>query len=191
MDVSGWIVRTDKAGRYRYWKVGEIDPNLAARIARETAGAQTAKTLSRIAAPPLPQFKVAPGVATELWKRPSNTRMSEQPNTAAEFDETAVNTLGEITFDVVVREEGARIVEGCYRIDGEDWKVFLLAKESDAFGSPCIKSDAVFESGISGIYGVVAADLVLNKQAVLRILTELVGVDTWTEVKGPNSLVLR
>jgi len=191
MDVSGWIIRTEKAGQHRYWKVGEVDPDRAAWIAREAAGAETAKTISGIAARSLPQFKVAPGIATELWERRSNTRIAEQPNATTAFDETEVKTSGEITFDIVVPEEGAPVVEGCYRIEGENWKVYLLANESDAFGSPRFENDAVFQSGVSGIYGVISADRVLNKKAVLRILTEAVGVDTWTEVDGPSGLVLR
>lgn len=35
--------------------------------------------------------------------------------------------LGEITFDIVVPEEGVTNVEGCYRINGGNWQVYYLA----------------------------------------------------------------
>jgi hypothetical protein len=66
MDIAGWIVRTESSARQRYWKVGEKDPDLAAQIAGNTASGDTARAISKIAAPPLPQFSVTAGIATEI-----------------------------------------------------------------------------------------------------------------------------
>ena len=194
MNIIGWIVRTETAGRHRYWKVGEVDAARAAQIARGAASADAAKTISRIAARPLPEFKVALGIATEIWERRSKAPTSERSNLATEVDGIEATVSGDITFDIVIPKEGVSIVEGCYRIDGEDWKAYILMSEHNracSVGGPLIRSHEVFQSGISGVYGVVPADQVLSKEAVMRILAKAVGVETWTEVSGPNSLILR
>jgi hypothetical protein len=194
MDLAGWIVRTESSGRQRYWKVGERDPDLAAQIAGRTASADTAKAISKIAARPLPQFGVTAGVATEIWECRRRALPSEQSGLDAEVQGIGAKVPGEITFDTVLPEEGARHVEGCFRIDGEDWKVYYLTNWRNGSlwaGAPLIRSNAVFQSGISGVCGVVPDGTVLNKKTVMKILALAVGIEAWREVSGPNSLILK
>jgi hypothetical protein len=194
MDIAGWIVRTESSARQRYWKVGESDPDLAAQIARNTASADTAKAISRIAARPLPEFRVTAGVATEMWGSRRRALPSEQSSLDAEVNGIGAKVPGEITFDTVLPEEGAQHVEGCYRLDGEDWKVYYLTNWHNGSlwaGAPLIRNKAVFQSGISGVCGVVPDGTVLNKKTVMGILALAVDIDEWCEVSGPNSLILK
>jgi hypothetical protein len=85
-------------------------------------------------------------------------------------------------------------IEGCYRIDGEDWKVpyFTHWRNGNLWmGAPLIRDEAIFQSGIAGVDGVFPVDTVLNKKTVMKILAEVVGTEGWTEVSGPNSLILK
>ena len=105
-------------------------------------------------------------------------------------------TKGEITFDIVVPEVGVSVVEGCYRIDGGNWEVYIFAKVGSSmsiFGrsEPHIRPDAVFSSGISGVGGVVPDSWLLNKKTVMGMLAVAVGVKEWTAVRGPDSSILK
>ena len=85
-------------------------------------------------------------------------------------------------------------MEGCYRIDGEDWRVYYLTNWHNGSlwaGAPLIRSTVVFQSRIFGVCGVVPDGTVLNKKTVMRILALAVGIDEWCEVSGPNSLNLK
>lgn len=134
------------------------------------------------------------GVVTEVvWQS------TPVPNTSEKLElEDQVGTrevaLGEVTFDIVVSEEGVRHAEGCYRIHGGNWHVYYLANWHDGAswtGDPTIRSAATFQSGISGVSGIVPADWILNRTTIKKILAEAVGVDGWIEVSGPNSLILK
>ena len=101
---------------------------------------------------------------------------------------------GEITFDTQVDELGQDHIEGCYRIGGEDWKVFYFTHwfNGDLWsGDPVIKKDAVWQSGITGVNAVLPKEQRLNKTTVLDTLSELLGVQGWSEVRGPDSLQLK
>jgi hypothetical protein len=193
-DTIGWIVRTETAGQHRYWKVGEVDSDRAAMTARYTASADVAKAITCIPSHTSPAFSVSSGVVTEVvWQS------TPVPNTSEKFElEDQVGTgevaLGEVTFDIVVPEEGVRHAEGCYRIYGGNWHVCYLTNWHDGAswtGDPAIRSAAIFQSGISGASGIVPADWILNRKTIKKILAEAVGVDGWIEVSGPNSLILR
>lgn len=97
---------------------------------------------------------------------------------------------GEITFDIVVTESGVTFVEGCYRINGGNWQVFYFGKERQWSGAPHIRRNAVFSSGILGVSGIVPANWVLNKKTVMGMLAVALGVEEWTEVNGPDSMML-
>jgi hypothetical protein len=194
MHLVGWIVRTEESGRVRYWKVGEAIPDRAARIAADATGAKTARAMARIASQTSPEFSVSLGVAVELWKRRPKPQTPEQSEPASQSDGIGSKTLGEITFDTVIREEDEMHIEGCYRLDGEDWKVFYFTHWHNGnirVDAPRIRDPAVFQSGITGVDGVFPADQVLNKKSVMEILSEVVGFEKWDEVSGPNSLILK
>jgi hypothetical protein len=72
---------------------------------------------------------------------------------------TGEKVLEKITFDIVVPEEGVKNVEGCYRINSGNWEVYYFTKwhTGTSLTAPIIRSKAIFQSGISGVSGVVPA----------------------------------
>jgi len=193
-NTVGWLVRTETAGRHRYWKVGVVDAARAAAIARDTAGADTGKAVTGILSHAASRFGVSPGVVTEVvWE----SRPVPQTSEPSEFEDQVAageRVLGEITFDIVVPEEGVRNVEGCYRMNGGNWQVYYLTSWDNGAplaGAPAIRSNAIFQSGISGVSGVVPGGWILNKKTIKKLLAEAVGVVGWIEVSGPDSLMLK
>ena len=193
-NTIGWLVRTETAGRHRYWKVGVAHAAQAAEIARDAAGADTAKAVTGFPPDVSPAFGLSPGVVTEVvWE----SRPVTQTFAPSEFEDRVranEKALGEITFDIVVPEEGVGFVEGCYRTNDGNWQVYYLTNQSDeasSISAPIIKSQAIFQSGIRGVSGVVPAGWILNKEAIKKILAEAVGGDGWIEVYGPDSLMLK
>jgi len=85
-------------------------------------------------------------------------------------------------------------IEGCFRLDGEDWKVFYFTHWHNGniwVDGPRIRDPAVFQSGITGVDGEFPVDQVLDKKSVMEILSEVVGIEELDEVSGPNSLILK
>ena len=103
---------------------------------------------------------------------------------------------GEVTFDIVVPEDGGTVVEGCYRINGENWQVYIFAKQGWSQckwgrSPPHIRRNVIFSSGITGVQGIIPANWVLNKKAVMGMLAVALSVEEWTEVWGLDSLTLK
>ncbi len=193
--IIGWIVRTVATQLHRYWKVGEIDPCRAARIARRFANAHEARAVARLPTWELPKIQLAPGMIAEIvWETKRVAGPFSMP--VLEGKTGRGGARGEITFDIVVPEEGVIVVEGCYRIDGGNWHVYIFAKQGfsmSAFGrsEPHIRRNAVFSSDITGVSGIVPDNWVLNKKTVMGMLAMALGVDEWTEVCGLDSLILK
>jgi hypothetical protein len=193
-NTIGWLVRTETAGHHRYWKVGVANRVLAAEIALDAAGADTAKAVTGFPPDSSLASGLSPGVVTEVvWE----SRPVTQTFAPSEFEDRVGDNekaLGEITFDIVVPEEGVGFVEGCYRTNDENWHVYFLTNRSNGASSiraPIIKSQAIFQSGIRGVSGVVPAGWILNKEAIKKTLADAVDVDGWIEVSGPDSLMLK
>jgi len=96
----------------------------------------------------------------------------------------------EVTFDLVMGEDMG-FVEGCYRLPGNDWEVFVIAHSRNGSSQPGVWTDLVWKSGVRGLNAVVPASEPLNKAVVLNILSQALGVSDWNEVRGPDSIVLR
>lgn len=193
-NTIGWLVRTETAGRHRYWKVGVADAAQAAEIARDAARADTAKAVTRFPPHVSPAFGLSPGVVTEVVWESRPVAQTFAPSECEDQVGANKKALAEITFDIVVPEEGVGFVEGCYRTNGENWQVYFLTSRGDEASSisvPIIKSQAIFQSGIRGVSGVVPAGWILNKETIKKLLAEAVGVDGWIEVYGPDSLMLK
>lgn len=193
-NTAGWIVRTEAAGRHRYWKVGLVDADLAAAIARDAAGADTAIAVTRIPSTAAAAYGLSPDIVKEvIWESRPVAPLSGQSESEGQIG-AGKKLLGEISFDIIVPDDGIEIVEGCYRINGGNWQVYYLTNRNNGVpwvGAPDIKNNAVFHSGISGVSGVVPVGWVLNKMKIRKILAEAVGVDEWIEVQGPDSLMLK
>ena len=101
---------------------------------------------------------------------------------------------GEITFDTEVSESGKNHIEGCYRLSGEDWRVYYITnryKGSPWTGEPIITASAVWRSGVSGVNAIFPINETMNKAFVQQKLSYILGVDSWNEVPGPDSLSLK
>jgi hypothetical protein len=98
---------------------------------------------------------------------------------------------GEISFDCLFEDENEPFpcFEGCYRLSpGEDWKVFIVANWSSI---NAVHLDAVFSSGVTGVSIELRKDQTLSKRIALALMAEALGIEGWTEVRGPDSLVLK
>jgi hypothetical protein len=193
--IIGWLVRTETAGHHRYWKVGEVNADRAAQLARNTANAHAAKAVASLPTWELPKIEIAPGIISEIvWETKRVAGPFLMPVLESRTDEWG--TKGEVTFDIVVPEKGVSIVEGCYRIDGGNWEVYFFAQQCwsmSMFGrsEPHIWPNRVFSSGVLGIAGIVSDNWVLNNHTVMGILAVTSGVEEWIEVIGPDSLILK
>src|SRR5262249_11718888 len=93
----------------------------------------------------------------------------------------------EISYDLVM-EEDMSFVEGCYRLPGRPWEVFIVSKMSIAepehtFGK--------WDSGVTGVTFRVPRGMKVNKAVVEELLSSALGVACWREVRGPDSIMLR
>lgn len=101
---------------------------------------------------------------------------------------------GEISFDTEVLEHGEKHVEGCYRIAGEVWRPFYFTKIWQGLPKDReekIVTNHVFRSGIVGILVNFAQQRELNKATVMSVLSDVLGVAEWSEVRGPDSLQMK
>jgi hypothetical protein len=105
------------------------------------------------------------------------------------YSHREANMKGEISFDTNVDDNGQENIEGCYRICEEEWQVFYFTQWWD--GYPRIVKNAVSESGIGGVDVWFPKTQILNKSAVIKVLSDILGVDEWSEVRGPDSLQLK
>jgi hypothetical protein len=93
----------------------------------------------------------------------------------------------EISFDTVL-DEDAVCAEGSYRVPGRPWEIFFFAKRD----VPGLRHElSTWPSGITGIEFDVPRTAVLDRDAVLRWMSEVFGAETWVEVRGPDSLLLK
>jgi hypothetical protein len=96
----------------------------------------------------------------------------------------------EISFDLVMHEDMG-FVEGTYRLEGGVWQVFIFLRERPGIRNVGVTTNIVWESGVTGLNVIVADDAKLNKQVVLQTLSDVLGVSEWSEVRGPDSIMLR
>ena len=94
---------------------------------------------------------------------------------------------GEISYDLVMEEDMA-FVEATFRLPGDEWQVLIVSKRDtdETRIRPC-----TWESGVRGFAVHVPKSTRLNRKFVEEMLSVHLGVDEWTEVRGPDSLKLR
>jgi hypothetical protein len=94
----------------------------------------------------------------------------------------------EISYDLVMTDDMS-FVEGTYRLPDRDWQVFIFGPDESV-----AEPDAVtgkWPSGVTGIFVKWPPSKRLNKDAVLAVLSARLGVEEWSEVRGPDSMQLR
>jgi hypothetical protein len=96
----------------------------------------------------------------------------------------------EISYDPVMND-GMAFAEGCYRLPGKPWEVFIFMKERNEEITKPSHRFSNWESGVTGIILRVPLVTRLNKAAVQGMLSLALGVSDWREVRGPDSLVIR
>lgn len=96
----------------------------------------------------------------------------------------------EITFDLVMSEDMG-FIEGCYRLDGSAWNVFIIAHSRRGSCEPGVWKNLTWKSGVKGLNAVIPVSTNINKSAVLELLSEALDVAEWCEVRGPDSIMLR
>jgi hypothetical protein len=94
---------------------------------------------------------------------------------------------GEISFDLVMRDD-MEFIEGVFRVPLGDWQVFII-KKSPVRDTEIAPSN--WSSGASGVVINVPQSVTLNGHLAKTVLTSWSGVDSWDEVRGPDSMQLR
>lgn len=94
---------------------------------------------------------------------------------------------GEISFDLAM-EDDMSFVEGTYRLRQGEWRVFIFSRYD---GKQVLSSSQQWESGVGGWRIQTPQELKLNRESVMQILGDLLYVEQWLEVRGPDSMNLR
>jgi hypothetical protein len=94
----------------------------------------------------------------------------------------------EISYDLLMSDH-MEFVEGTYRLPDRDWQVFIFGPDESA-AQPEIVTGR-WPSGVTGVFVKWPPSMRLNKDVVLEILSAQLGVDGWSEVRGPDSMQLR
>ncbi len=79
-------------------------------------------------------------------------------------------------------------VEGCFRLPGHFWEVTVFAR-ADVTTPQRLPGN--WDSGITGWVVHVPRDTRLDRDYVLRALSEAFGFQDWVQVEGPDSMLLR
>jgi hypothetical protein len=95
----------------------------------------------------------------------------------------------EISFDLVM-EDDMDFVEGTYRLPGHDWQVLVFSRRPPVEKLE-INTKGHWASGVTGVSVRFPKAQMLNKAAVMRVLSDVLGVTEWQEVHGPDSMQLR
>ena len=95
----------------------------------------------------------------------------------------------EITWDLVMLDDMA-FAEGCFRVEGGPWQVVIARKCRDG-EPPLVKTGLRWDSGVQGMNVILDRGEHLNENTLLRIMSSTLGVERWTKVRGPDSMVLR
>mgnify|MGYP001081379305 CR=1 FL=1 len=94
----------------------------------------------------------------------------------------------EISYDTGIDGDDTTTVEGSYRLPGHLWQIFLFSKEA----VPELRhSFGTWKSGITGVEFEVPNAMTLNRELIVKAMTEVFGATAWIEVNGPDSLLLK
>jgi hypothetical protein len=96
----------------------------------------------------------------------------------------------EITFDLIMTED-MPFVEGCYRLDGDEWQIFMFRHSRQGIEPVGIKRHLIWDSGVTGLNVILPDHSKINKSIVLDEMSRMLGVAEWIEVRGPDSMKLR
>ena len=94
----------------------------------------------------------------------------------------------EISFDLDMHD-AMPFVEGTFRLPGGDWQVFTIGPDATVAVPQVTKG--TWASGVRGLSVRWPDPMRLHRDSVLDLLSAELGVDEWTEVRGPDSIMIR
>jgi hypothetical protein len=95
----------------------------------------------------------------------------------------------EISYDLVM-DDDMEFVEGTYRLPGQDWQVVIVSAFDRDVPEPQVVPQR-WKSGVSGVFIRLPRAERINAVTVERVLSEVLGVLEWVQVRGPDSMQLR
>ena len=97
--------------------------------------------------------------------------------------------IAEVTWDLVM-DEDMGFIEGCYRLPNEPWQVIIASKKNEIL-TVDVRNNLTWESGVTGMNIYFPRKFQLNAGILLEIMSRVLGVSKWIEVRGPDSILLR
>ncbi len=106
-----------------------------------------------------------------------------------DFDSQAshLGTRFEVSFDTVLDDKSS-IAEGCYRLPGRFWEVFVFVK---ADTTDLRHASVTWPSGINGVQFDVPSCAALDRDYVIRAMSNVFSARSCTVVCGPDSLLMK
>jgi hypothetical protein len=93
----------------------------------------------------------------------------------------------EISYDLVM-DDDMLFVEGAFRLEGSHWQVVIVSRCD--VDEPQVVPQR-WENGVTGVFIRYPRADRLNRTRVERLLSVVLGVSEWVEVRGPDSMQLR
>jgi hypothetical protein len=112
---------------------------------------------------------------------------------AFDSEPTQLGVRPEISFDIVPEDDND-FIEGSYRVPGQFWQVVVCKKAdvSEVRHRPAIwRKTTEWEGEITGVIFQFPRAAGLNRASLLRAMSDATGFSDWSEVNGPDSMVLR
>jgi hypothetical protein len=123
--------------------------------------------------------------ALECWR--SFLESDLRPTGEFDTEQSQLGSRYEISYDTELNDDMGN-AEGCYRIPGRHWQVFLF---SNADVPDVRHYFGTWQSGITGVEFEVPRGVRINHDYVMRAMSEVFGADSWQVVCGPDSLLLK
>lgn len=92
----------------------------------------------------------------------------------------------EISYDLMMHDDMS-FVEGCYRLPNQDWQVVIVSK----WNARTIGYQLTDFGNVSGIVIKIPKYLRLDAERTEKMLSKILKVEVWQQVRGPDSIVLR
>lgn len=105
----------------------------------------------------------------------------------ADMAESRNPLLVEISYDLVM-EDDMGAAEGTYRLPGRDWQVWVCHPSRRK--TPRVVPYR-WDSGITGLAVWMPVETKINMDSIERVLSDVLGVDQWSRIRGPDSIRLR
>ena len=85
--------------------------------------------------------------------------------------------------------EDMDFIEGCYRLEGGPWQVITAAKSEEILEAEI--RTGCWASGVTGMNIILRQTAQLNATVLLNLMSDILCVEKWIEVRGPDSIQLR